>query len=129
MLLAGVLLKMGGYGLARFMRFFQMSNSLIIRCVICLCIVGGTIGRVICCFQLDVKRLIAYSSVGHISLVLCGFIRGRFLGFVGACLLIVAHGLSSPGIFYLASEIYRLFGSRRILIIRGMTGSLTGINF
>lgn len=129
MLLAGVLLKMGGYGLARFIKFFDIIGTLTMRCVMCLCIFGGMIGRIICCFQLDVKRLVAYSSVGHISLVLCGFIRDRFLGFAGACLLIVAHGLSSPGIFYLVREIHRLFGSRRIVIIRGITGNLTGINF
>nr|AIW52246.1 NADH dehydrogenase subunit 4 [Sinanodonta woodiana] len=129
MLLAGVLLKMGGYGLARFMKFFDMMGTLTMSCVMCLCMFGGMMGSIICCFQLDVKSLVAYSSVGHMSLVLCGFMSDSFLGFAGACLLMVAHGLSSPGMFYLVSEMHSLFGSRSMVIIRGMTGNLTGINF
>nr|AXO78650.1 NADH dehydrogenase subunit 4 [Sinanodonta woodiana] len=129
MILAGVLLKMGGYGLARFMKFFNMMDTLTMSCVMCLCMFGGMMGSIICCFQLDVKKLVAYSSVGHMSLVLCGFMSDSFLGFAGACLLMVAHGLSSPGMFYLVSEMYSLFGSRSMVIVRGMTGNLTGINF
>lgn len=91
--LAGVLLKLGRYGLARFIYFFKVWDTFFFRCVICLCIFGGVIGRLICCFQIDTKSLVAYSSVGHISLVLCGLMSGRLLGFVGACILIVAHGL------------------------------------
>jgi NADH:ubiquinone oxidoreductase subunit 4 (subunit M) len=119
---------LGRYGLARFIYFFKVWDTFFFRCVICLCIFGGVIGRLICCFQIDTKSLVAYSSVGHISLVLCGLMSGRLLGFVGACILIVAHGLRSPGIFYLVREMYKLFGSRRIFLVRGITGNLLGIN-
>nr|AIC07019.1 NADH dehydrogenase subunit 4 [Lamprotula gottschei] len=128
MMLAGVLLKLGGYGLARFMPFFSVSNAFFFSCVICLCIFGGMVGSVICCFQTDVKSLVAYSSVGHMSLVLCGFMSGSLLGFGGAYLLMVSHGLSSPGMFYLVSEMYKLFGSRSLFVIRGMMGNLMGVN-
>ena len=128
MMLAGVLLKLGRYGLARFMPFFSVCNTFVFTCVICLCIFGGVAGRVICCFQTDIKSLVAYSSVGHISLVLCGLMRGSLLGFAGAYLLMVAHGLRSPGIFFLVREIYKLFGSRRLIIIHGIIGNLIGIN-
>nr|AQM37748.1 NADH dehydrogenase subunit 4 [Unio crassus]AQM37762.1 NADH dehydrogenase subunit 4 [Unio crassus] len=128
MLLAGVLLKLGGYGLARFMSFLSVCNTFGFTCVICLCIFGGVMGSVICCFQTDIKSLVAYSSVGHMSLVLCGLMSGSLLGFVGACLLMVAHGLSSPGMFYLVSEMYKLFSTRSLFIIHGMMGNLMGIN-
>nr|AII23414.1 NADH dehydrogenase subunit 4 [Lanceolaria lanceolata] len=129
MLLAGVLLKLGGYGLARFMPFFSVCDSFFFTCIICLCIFGGVVGSVVCCFQSDVKSLVAYSSVGHMSLVLSGFMSGGLLGFAGAYLLMVAHGFSSTGMFYLVSEMYKLFGSRSLFIIRGMMGNLMGINF
>nr|UWM10844.1 NADH dehydrogenase subunit 4 [Pseudocuneopsis capitata] len=128
MMLAGVLLKLGGYGLVRFMPFFSMCDTVIFSCVICLCIFGGATGSVICCFQTDVKSLVAYSSVGHMSLVLCGLMSGKLLGLAGAYLLMVAHGLSSPGMFYLVGEMYKLFGSRSLFVIRGMLGNLLGIN-
>nr|UWM10886.1 NADH dehydrogenase subunit 4 [Cuneopsis celtiformis] len=129
MMLAGVLLKLGGYGLARFMPFFSVCNTFFFSCVICLCIFGGMAGSMICCFQTDVKSLVAYSSIGHMSLVLCGIMSGSLLGFVGACVLMVAHGLSSPGMFYLVSEMYKLFGSRSLLVIHGMAGNTMGISF
>nr|UWM10872.1 NADH dehydrogenase subunit 4 [Tchangsinaia piscicula] len=128
MVLAGVLLKLGGYGLARFMPFFSVCGTFFFSCVICLCIFGGVVGSVVCCFQTDIKSLVAYSSVGHMSLVLCGLMSGSLLGFAGAYLLMVAHGLSSPGMFYLVSEMYKLFGSRSLFVIRGMMGNLMGIN-
>nr|AGS17928.1 NADH dehydrogenase subunit 4 [Anodonta anatina]AGS17942.1 NADH dehydrogenase subunit 4 [Anodonta anatina] len=128
MMLAGVLLKLGSYGLARFMQFFKVSDTFFLACVMCLCIFGGMVGSLICCFQIDVKSLVAYSSVGHMSLVLCGLMSSSLLGFVGSCLLMVAHGLSSPGMFYLVSEMYKLFGSRSMFLVRGMTGNLMGVN-
>nr|AGG20135.1 NADH dehydrogenase subunit 4 [Lamprotula tortuosa] len=128
MMLAGVLLKLGGYGLVRFMPFLSVCNTVVFSCVICLCIFGGVMGSVICCFQIDVKSLVAYSSVGHMSLVLCGLMGGSLLGFAGSCLLMVAHGLSSPGMFYLVSEMYKLFSSRSLFVIHGMLGNLMGIN-
>lgn len=85
-------------------------------------------GSFICCFQVDIKSLVAYSSVGHMRLVLCGFISGRFVGFAGAWLLITAHGLRSSGMFYLVREMYGLFSSRRIVLVRGMRGNLVGVN-
>nr|AQM37790.1 NADH dehydrogenase subunit 4 [Unio tumidus]AQM37804.1 NADH dehydrogenase subunit 4 [Unio tumidus] len=128
MLLAGVLLKLGGYGLARFMPLLSVMDTFLFVCVICLCVFGGMVGSVVCCFQTDVKSLVAYSSVGHMSLVLCGFMSGSLLGFAGAYLLMLAHGLSSPGMFYLVSEMYKLFSSRSLFIIHGMMGNLLGIN-
>nr|UWM10858.1 NADH dehydrogenase subunit 4 [Pseudocuneopsis sichuanensis] len=129
MMLAGVLLKLGGYGLVRFMPFFSVCDTLVFSCVICLCIFGGMSGSVVCCFQTDVKSLVAYSSVGHMSLVLCGLMSGSLLGLAGAYVLMVAHGLSSPGMFYLVGEMYKLFNSRSLFIIHGMLGNLMGINF
>lgn len=71
-ILAGVLLKLGGYGLIRLFYMLGMSRSLVITVVFCLGLGGGVIARIVCFAQNDVKALVAYSSVGHISLVLGG---------------------------------------------------------
>ena len=69
MLLAALLLKLGGYGLIRIMRILQKRIEFY---VIPFCFVGRLITRVICLRQVDLKSLIAYSSVGHMSLVAGG---------------------------------------------------------
>nr|YP_004425011.1 NADH dehydrogenase subunit 4 [Utterbackia peninsularis]ADL62599.1 NADH dehydrogenase subunit 4 [Utterbackia peninsularis] len=128
MMLAGVLLKLGGYGLTCFIQFFKVWDSVFFSSIMSLCILGGVTSSVICCFQTDIKSLVAYSSVSHMSLVLCGFMSGSFVGFGGAWLLMVSHGLSSPGMFYLVSEMYSLFGSRSMVLVRGVSGNLMGVN-
>lgn len=128
MFLAGVLLKLGGYGLIRFVGLLNLYGSVVFSCVVCLCIFGGVIASVVCCVQSDAKRLVAYSSVGHMSLVLGGVISGSFWGLGGRYLLMVAHGLSSSGMFFLVGELYKLYSSRMLFIIRGGIGNLFGIN-
>lgn len=72
MILAGVLLKLGGYGLVRFFYRLGLFSSSSIRVVFCVGLGGGVVARMVCFTQSDVKALVAYSSVGHISLVLGG---------------------------------------------------------
>nr|AGO02030.1 NADH dehydrogenase subunit 4 [Solenaia carinata] len=128
MFLAGVLLKLGGYGLVRFISLLSLSGSVVFSCVICLCIFGGVVASVVCCVQTDAKSLVAYSSVGHMSLVLGGLMSGSFWGLGGSCLLMVAHGLSSSGMFFLVGEFYKLYNSRMLFVIRGGIGNLLGLN-
>lgn len=71
-ILAGILLKLGGYGLIRFFNILRLSRCLTVSVVFCLSLMGGTIARMVCFAQVDVKALVAYSSVGHMSLVLGG---------------------------------------------------------
>nr|APA19210.1 NADH dehydrogenase subunit 4 [Solenaia oleivora] len=128
MFLAGVLLKLGGYGLIRFVGLLNLCGSVVFSCVVCLCIFGGVMASVVCCVQSDAKSLVAYSSVGHMSLVLGGVMSGSFWGLGGSYLLMVAHGLSSSGMFFLVGELYKLYSSRMLFIIRGGIGNLFGIN-
>nr|AGN92167.1 NADH dehydrogenase subunit 4 [Lamprotula leaii] len=128
MFLAGILLKLGGYGLVRFMGSFDMVGSLVFSTVVCLCVFGGVVASVICCAQTDAKSLVAYSSVGHMGLVLGGLMSGSYWGLGGSYLLMVAHGLTSCGMFYLVGELYKSYSSRMLFVIRGSVGSLFGIN-
>nr|QTA71651.1 NADH dehydrogenase subunit 4 [Lens contradens] len=128
MFLAGVLLKLGGYGLLRFSMTFGLLSGVFLSSVVCLCLFGGVIASVVCCGQVDAKSLVAYSSVGHMSLVLGGLMSGSFWGLCGSNLLMLAHGLSSCGLFYLVGELYKVYSSRMLFVMRGMLGDLFGVN-
>nr|UUJ37698.1 NADH dehydrogenase subunit 4 [Potamilus streckersoni] len=129
MLLAGVLLKLGGYGLIRFGWFLCGFGGVVVDGMVCLCILGGVFASVMCCAQVDIKGLIAYSSIGHMSLVVGGLMCWSSWGLSGSVFLMLAHGLSSCGLFFLASNLSKLYSSRMLFVIRGGVGSLFGINF
>ena len=74
----------------------------------------------LCIRQTDLKSLIAYRSVCHIRLVVVSFSFVSFLTLRGIILVIIAHGLTSPGIFVLARIMYEIYGSRRLIIIKGL---------
>nr|WFP43274.1 NADH dehydrogenase subunit 4 [Tegrolcinia mirotibialis] len=122
MILAGVLLKLGGYGLLRVyimlqllgikMNFFFMSISL----------VGGVLISILCLRQSDLKSLIAYSSVAHMGLVLGGIITMNYWGISSSYSMMLAHGLCSSGMFCLANITYERLGSRSLLINKGLMG-------
>ena len=119
-LLAGVLLKYGGYGCVLVFYYFIQFQPVVINLLLSLVVWGGLLCRVICLRQVDLKAVIAYSSIGHISICIGGFIRCNSLGWRGGLLLIVAHGLCSAGLFGLAGCLYRLFSSRSLLLCKGV---------
>lgn len=119
-ILAGVLLKLGGYGLIRvFSIIINISLKLNIFWIV-LSLVGGFLVRLICLRQIDLKSLVAYSSVAHISLVIGGLIVLLSWGWGFSYSLIIAHGLCSSGLFYLVNLTYERLGSRSLLINKGI---------
>nr|YP_009434627.1 NADH dehydrogenase subunit 4 [Dorcadia ioffi]ATF28040.1 NADH dehydrogenase subunit 4 [Dorcadia ioffi] len=119
MILAGVLLKLGGYGLLRVisMLFNLMKfNSLMIS----ISVLGAMMVGFICLRQNDMKSLIAYSSVVHMGLVLGGIFTMSVWGLSGALILMIAHGLCSSGMFCLANISYERLGSRSLLVNKGL---------
>lgn len=119
-ILAGVLLKLGGYGLIRVLPIFSYMNKNLSWLWVRVRLVGGTIVRIICLRQVDIKALIAYSSVAHIGLVLCGLVVFGWWGLNGALIVIVGHGLCSSGLFCLANIVYERIRSRSLLISKGL---------
>nr|YP_011014019.1 NADH dehydrogenase subunit 4 [Unio gibbus]WQA10100.1 NADH dehydrogenase subunit 4 [Unio gibbus] len=119
MILAGVLLKLGGYGLVRFFYVLGLFSTLTITVVFCLGLLGGIVASLVCFVQNDVKALVAYSSVGHMSLVLGGIYSNTDWGWLGCLLMMIAHGLCSSGMFFLASETYKCYGTRSLFMIKG----------
>lgn len=76
--------------------------------------------RIFCLYQLDIKSLIAYSSVCHIGIVLGGRITFSVYGSTGALLLIIGHGLCRSGLFCLANLIYERVFTRRMVLFKGI---------
>nr|QAX91189.1 NADH dehydrogenase subunit 4 [Parrhinotermes sp. B MW-2019] len=122
MILAGVLLKLGGYGLFRVFPllisgFFGLSFVWVI-----ISLVGGIFVSLYCMRQTDLKSLIAYSSVAHMGLVIGGIMIFNYWGACSSFALMIAHGLCSSGLFCLSNISYERLGSRSLLINKGLMG-------
>nr|YP_009229046.1 NADH dehydrogenase subunit 4 [Longpotamon xiushuiense]ALS20344.1 NADH dehydrogenase subunit 4 [Longpotamon xiushuiense] len=120
MVLAGILLKLGGYGLFRVLIMFQLIGMKFSNVWMSMGLMGGFIISLVCLRQVDVKSLIAYSSVVHMGLVLCGLMIYNWWGLMGAVVVMVGHGLCSSGLFSLANMIYERVGSRSLLLSKGL---------
>nr|YP_010470983.1 NADH dehydrogenase subunit 4 [Allogalathea elegans]UVF62812.1 NADH dehydrogenase subunit 4 [Allogalathea elegans] len=120
MILAGVLLKLGGYGLIRILPLFSEVSKMFCWLWVGVGILGGVVVSVICLRQVDIKSLIAYSSVAHMGLVLAGLMGFGWWGMNGAVVVMVGHGLCSSGLFCLANMVYERLGSRSLLINKGL---------
>nr|YP_010454041.1 NADH dehydrogenase subunit 4 [Heteroteuthis dagamensis]QXJ42018.1 NADH dehydrogenase subunit 4 [Heteroteuthis dagamensis] len=120
MILAGVLLKLGGYGILRLLSVFFFNDIFINKVLIIVCLWGGVITAVICVGQSDIKSLIAYSSVGHMGIMLAGSLSKFMWGWEGAMLMMVSHGFCSSGLFCLANLIYEKFKSRSLYLYGGL---------
>nr|YP_010384997.1 NADH dehydrogenase subunit 4 [Plagusia squamosa]UPL65007.1 NADH dehydrogenase subunit 4 [Plagusia squamosa] len=120
MILAGVLLKLGGYGLFRVLIIFQKISLGFSWLWVSVSLVGGFLISLLCLRQVDMKSLIAYSSVVHMSMVLCGLMIFSWWGLMGAVVVMIGHGLCSSGLFCLANMTYERTGSRSLLISKGL---------
>nr|YP_009261592.1 NADH dehydrogenase subunit 4 [Hypsopygia regina]AKH04959.1 NADH dehydrogenase subunit 4 [Hypsopygia regina] len=120
MILAGIMLKLGGYGLMRvFILMEKMSLKLNFIWVI-ISLVGGFYISLKCYSQVDMKSLIAYSSVAHMSIVISGIMTMNYWGYLGSYILMIGHGLCSSGMFCLANINYERLHSRSLYINKGM---------
>nr|BBG74392.1 NADH dehydrogenase subunit 4 [Astronesthes lucifer] len=120
MVLAAVLLKLGGYGMMRMMLVLDPLTKQLAYPFIALALWGIIMTGSICLRQTDLKSLIAYSSVSHMGLVAGGILIQTPWGFSGAIILMIAHGLASSALFCLANTSYERTHSRTMLLVRGM---------
>nr|QDI93344.1 NADH dehydrogenase subunit 4 [Quercophylus gonoporospinus] len=118
MILAGVLLKLGGYGVLRVFNF--LTSFYLNYFFIGVSLFGMFMVGLLCLFQLDMKSLIAYSSVSHMGLVICGLMSVNFWGIFGSLILMIGHGLCSSGMFCLANIVYERSGSRILFFNKGL---------
>nr|YP_010166668.1 NADH dehydrogenase subunit 4 [Lioporeus pilatei]QRV62759.1 NADH dehydrogenase subunit 4 [Lioporeus pilatei] len=120
MILAGILLKLGGYGLLRVMVLFINMGKIWSSLFVSISLLGGFLVSLICLRQTDLKILIAYSSVAHMGMVLGGIMSLNSWGFCGSYTMMVAHGLCSSGLFCLANISYERLNSRSMFMNKGM---------
>jgi len=118
-ILAGVLLKLGGYGMIRCFTFSTKDFLYLNGWIRSLGLVGSILVSFICIRQVDLKCLIAYSSVTHMGSVLCGLMCFLRVGMNGGYMMILAHGICSSGLFCLLNLMYERCSTRRILLIKG----------
>nr|YP_009654883.1 NADH dehydrogenase subunit 4 [Scotinophara lurida]QCI09450.1 NADH dehydrogenase subunit 4 [Scotinophara lurida] len=119
MILAAIMLKLGGYGLIRVYMFLGSFSVKYSYMWICLSLWGSLMISFLCLFQVDIKSIIAYSSVAHMSLVICGIMTYSYYGFVGSLIIMIGHGFCSSGLFCLANIIYERSHSRSLFINKG----------
>nr|YP_009307949.1 NADH dehydrogenase subunit 4 [Eusyllis blomstrandi]AOR87122.1 NADH dehydrogenase subunit 4 [Eusyllis blomstrandi] len=120
MVLAAILLKLGSYGILRMATMtpvmFIKLNIIFISISLC----GAIITALICMRQQDMKSLIAYSSVGHMALMIGGIFSSSKWGWEGSVSMMIAHGLSSSCLFSLANMNYESTNSRSMFLTKGL---------
>nr|YP_009370183.1 NADH dehydrogenase subunit 4 [Haemaphysalis concinna]ARO89821.1 NADH dehydrogenase subunit 4 [Haemaphysalis concinna] len=121
MILAGILLKLGIYGIFRFKSFYFMEILSLSYFLMVVSIWGSVLVSIYCLFQDYIKSLIAYSSVCHMGIVFCGTINFSFSrDRGGSLLLMIGHGLCSSGLFCLANLVYERYYTRSMILLKGL---------
>ncbi|MDY6843894.1 MAG: NADH-quinone oxidoreductase subunit M, partial [Thermodesulfobacteriota bacterium] len=120
-ILAAVLLKMGTYGFLRFaMPLFPYATRYFVPVIAILAIIGIIYGAFVCIVQLDLKRLIAFSSVSHLGFVMLGLFMLNTQGVQGGVLQMINHGLSTGALFLIVGMIYERRHTRMIADFGGL---------
>nr|ACM79553.1 NADH dehydrogenase subunit 4 [Onisimus nanseni] len=118
MILAGVLLKLGGYGLIRVLPLVQA--PLLSSFIVGISIWGGFLVSMSCLRCTDMKLLVASSSVVHMGSCIGGLFIFSELGYKGCVSMMIAHGLCSSGLFYLVDLVYSRVHSRSLMVGKGL---------
>nr|AVP25731.1 NADH dehydrogenase subunit 4 [Scaphiophryne boribory] len=119
MVLAGTLLKLGGYGIMR-LSIILPENSLNKTSLFMFIAIFGVLATAALCLrQTDLKSLIAMSSVSHMNLVIAAALIHTPWSYAGAMVMMIAHGLTSSALFCLANTAYERTNSRTMVLLRG----------
>ena len=121
MLLAGIMLKMGVYGLIRWLIPVAPLGTLAYgQMAMILCVIGIVYASIIAFKQQDAKRLIAYSSIAHVGLISAGVFSWNMQGLQGAIIQMVNHGLSVVGLFFIIDILQDRTGTRTLAELGGI---------
>lgn len=119
--LAGILLKLGTYGILRFcLPMLPDATAMCMPWILWLAVVGIIYGALVSLVQSDMKKLIAYSSVSHMGFVILGFFALNAISLQGGVLQMINHGLSSAGLFAIVGMIYERYHTRQISELGGL---------
>nr|QDH82317.1 NADH dehydrogenase subunit 4 [Anadara consociata] len=120
MVLAGLTLKLGGYGMMRVVSVFKSGFGFYEFLVCVMAIWGAVIAPLLCLGQVDMKMLVAYSSISHMGLVICGILSLSSWGWSGALMMMVGHAFASSGLFYLVGVVFDWSNSRSMKVCKGV---------
>lgn len=127
-LLAGVLLKLGTYGLLRFgLQLFPEAWAVLAPWLASWAVVSVLYGAFTAIAQKDMKKMVAYSSIGHMGYVLLGVAALTPLSMVGAVSQMVSHGLILALLFYLVGVIETKVGTRELDVLNGLLNPIRGL--
>jgi len=120
-ILAGVLLKLGTYGLLRYGIFlFPQAAKDMAPLLLTLAVIGILYGALVATVQKDLKRLVAYSSVAHLGFIVLGLFALTSQGLTGGVVQMINHGLSTGALFLLVGMIYEKRHTRQIAELGGL---------
>lgn len=129
-ILAGVLLKMGTYGLVRFcLPLFPYASLEFADFMSVLAVVGIIYGAMAAMVQTDIKKLVAYSSVSHLGFIVLGIFAFTTEAMSGAVMQMVNHGIATGGLFLLVGMIYDRRHTRKIVDFQGIAKSMPKFTF
>lgn len=124
-MLAGILLKLGGYGFIRFgYPLFPVASEHFSPFIIIISLIAIIYASFTTCRQTDIKRLIAYSSVSHMGLVTLSIFCHSKEGLIASIIMMIAHGLVSSGLFMSSAVLYVRHHSRAIRYFRGIVATM-----
>jgi NADH-quinone oxidoreductase subunit M len=124
-ILAGILLKMGGYGFMRFsLPMFPQASELFTPLVFALSVIAIVYTSLVAFRQDDIKKLIAYSSVAHMGFVTMGIFSGNVQGEQGAIFQMLSHGLISGALFLCVGVVYDRMHTREIAFYGGLVNRM-----
>jgi NADH-quinone oxidoreductase subunit M len=120
-ILAGILLKLGGYGFMRFsIPMFPAASHLFTPLIFALSVIAIVYTSLVAFRQVDIKKLIAYSSVAHMGFVTMGIFSGNAVGEQGALFQMLSHGLISGALFLCVGVVYDRMHTREIAFYGGL---------
>nr|AIG20057.1 NADH dehydrogenase subunit 4 [Bemisia tabaci complex sp. Asia I] len=120
MILASILLKLGSYGLIRVTTINAELNSKLEWIIISFSLCTTLTMTMICFIQTDLKTMIAYSSVVHMTIVFAAITLNKTKAMMGTLYIMIGHGVCSAGLFYMANIMYKTSKSRSIIINKGI---------
>lgn len=124
-ILAGLMLKTGGYGLIRFvMPLFPEAARSFAPVAIALAAIGILYGAILAFAQTDLKRLVAYTSVSHLGFVLLGVFSSSALALQGAVITMICHGISTGGLFVLVGALQERTHTRDMARMGGLFATI-----
>ena len=124
-ILAGILLKLGGYGFLRFsLCLFPEASAFFTPLIFTISVFGVIYASLTTIQQVDLKKIIAYSSVGHMALVTIGIFSGNLQGILGGILLMVSHGIVSGALFLSIGILYERHHTRIVKYYSGLVHTM-----